>query len=873
MHIPKRLFVSIIVSALTFFPSTQLQASKLAELTVIDKDYLMVHFKDGEVTFRDDGKGPGAFMAREHQDDIDTVKKYGAALSTTNAVAVANWALKSEQDANYGTAGKNPVHCYRKSKLNGMAEREWQSSDYRYEYTMEHFIFLQLPSSLLQGDAYTLDINATINSDQASSGITFDIFNCRSEALHINLVGYAASSPSKAADLYCWMGDGGARDYKSFEGKDVFVYNVDTKKEQKAGAVTFWKASGAEAQGYNLIKSSVWNADFPAFTQAGTYRIAIDGVGCSQDFLLADDVFYDPFKVSVLGFFYMRIGQDSAGGIRPVPRRPLWLPGKDPADMKVYITTMQAFHSEWKSFTGGDPWDNPNAWSNYKKSGNPVNPNVWGGHSDALDWDRHLGHISIIYDMLLPFVLTKGAISDDNLGIAESGNGIPDILDEARYEVDFWLRLRDGQGYSHGLTNPNDNHVFYQAGTTAFSAWANALNCAMLAECFRIAKKTDLTNAYRDSAVAAYTYAGAQTDRMLDTTFDIGECAVRGKDLKMMAASFLYNVTGETKYEDAMKSESDATTKTSNLADVNKLNQLWGSAGYLLTTQTVHYPDLAANMKASIIAEAKNEEANYSASRPSRRSTDNLTGYFQTEQNVHRTLIAHAIDDNETEKATFYKALVLEADWSLGRNPLNSIQMTTASTGLASKRSVENIYTSGYDDGTPGMHPGHTPYMNVDDWDNSMVMGRPSWLYEKGYPTSFDSWPKAEAYFNTRYVWAHSEFTPQQTMRGKTALYGYLYGIGKPHSGAVRRTVGNKPGDGSRTIKLTVGAASLPVPEGKDCAIRLLDLSGRTLWSGKRTLTKSITLPATAARKDGVLILDIRYEKGTCVRMASINLK
>jgi hypothetical protein len=40
-----------------------------------------------------------------------------------------------------------------------------------------------------------------------------------------------------------------------------------------------------------------------------------------------------------------------------------------------------------------------------------------------------------------------------------------------------------------------------------------------------------------------------------------------------------------------------------------------------------------------------------------------------------------------------------------------------------------------------------------------------------------DQWPAAELFFNTDYVWSHTEFTPQQTMRGKTALYGYLYGI------------------------------------------------------------------------------------------------
>jgi hypothetical protein len=71
----------------------------------------------------------------------------------------------------------------------------------------------------------------------------------------------------------------------------------------------------------------------------------------------------------------------------------------------------------------------------------------------------------------------------------------------ARYEVDFWLRLRDGNGYSHGLTNPNASNQLYQAGPTAMAAWANAANAAILAEAYRIAGQTALMNTYRDAAI------------------------------------------------------------------------------------------------------------------------------------------------------------------------------------------------------------------------------------------------------------------------------------------------------------------------------------------------------------------------------------
>jgi hypothetical protein len=421
--------------------------------------------------------------------------------------------------------------------------------------------------------------------------------------------------------------------------------------------------------------------------------------------------------------------------------------------------------------------------------------------------------------------------------------------------VDFWLRLRDGAGYSHGLTNPNDQDVFYQAGGTAISAWANALNCAMLADCFRISGKTDLMTAYRDSAVLAYEYAGTQTDQMLDKTFAVGDQTICGGDMKMSAAAYLYNVTGETKYEDVVKSGSAAKTTTSELSVFNKTNQLWGTAGYLSTPQTVHYPDLLANMKASIIKEAKDKEAGYCAKRPSRRGTDNETGYFQTEQNMHRTMIAHYVSENQADKDLFYKALVLEADWGLGRNPLNIIQMTTASTGLQSKRSVVSIYTSGCNDGTPGQHPGHTPYLNVDDWDGSMVMGKPSWMTSKCYP-AFSKWPRAEAYFPTRYVWAHSEFTPQQTMRGKTALYGYLYGIGG-HRIPVRRDGGGEGRAGRKMVQLTIGSGVVLVPAGENRSIRLLDLSGRVLWSGVRTIASHARLPLSIAGANKVGVIEV----------------
>ncbi len=748
-----------------------LYGAKLVSLRVVDKDYLMLHFEDGIVTFVDDAKGPTAYTS-DVGPGYSKAVYYGAKLDITNAVDLNNYVIKSADDVVYGETGLKPTAVHRKSKVNGMSQGQWGSNDWLYDYTYEHFIYLRLPYSLQENKTYTVEIASNTNTDTTSQSLTFDIFHCPSEAIHVNLVGYMASSRIKAADLYHFMGDGGNRDYSEFVGKKVYIYNVDTQQTEVVGAVRFWMANQTEVF-WNLTGSDVWTIDFTGFNRPGTYRLAVEGVGCSENFEIRDDIYHDPYKVSVLGYFYMRIGQDNLD-MTPVPRRPLYIPDVSPANCKVYITDMHPYHPHWETFAPGDKWDRPANWIPYIKAGNPTNPRAIGGHSDALDWDRHLAHVVDIYDLCLAYILSDGKLDDDDLRIAESGNGIPDILDEARNEVDFWLNLRYGLGYSHGLTNPDGANKLYQADNTPIAAWANALNSAMLAYCFQIAGLDDLKAIYQDSAIIAYHYA----DHLADPMWETKEEGIRGADFKMMAAAYLYNLTGERAYEDVVNSLSMIKSPTSSAYQGGSYNQLWGVAAYLLTKRPVHYPELYANMKAAIINEAKSKEVVNVTQRPSRRGYSNEQAWWQTNQDMPRTCLAHAVADHPADRLTFLDALVLEADWGLGRNPLNMIQMTTATTELANKRSVENCYTTGRNDGTPGLHPGHTPYLNTEGWGGVMVGSNPQKVLEKFYP-NISNWPHACKYINTRFIWAHSEFTPRQTMRGKTLLYAYLYSLSK----------------------------------------------------------------------------------------------
>jgi hypothetical protein len=243
----------------------------------------------------------------------------------------------------------------------------------------------------------------------------------------------------------------------------------------------------------------------------------------------------------------------------------------------------------------------------------------------------------------------------------------------------------------------------------------------------------------------------------------------------MMAAAFLYNVTGDQTYEAVIQSESLCTT--ANSAILNTKSQIWGTAAYLMTPQPIHFQTLWNNMKASVIAQAKAETGNIDT-RPSRRSTNETDDVLPHHPERAPHLIAHAVTTDATDKALFRKALGLEADWSLGRNPLNMIEMGTAYTGLAAKRSVNYMYTWGSNDNLPGSGPGANAVSEPGRLEHhGPCPNRPRCTRTPTRRTSRTPGPSAKATSTRPFVWAHSEYTPQQTMRGKMALYGYLYGI------------------------------------------------------------------------------------------------
>ena len=84
--------------------------------------------------------------------------------------------------------------------------------------------------------------------------------------------------------------------------------------------------------------------------------------------------------------------------------------------------------------------------------------NVSGGWHDAGDYNKYVNfaYASVI-DLLMSFQLHPQAWASDQMGIPESGNGIPDLLDEIKYETDWLLKMQDKDVYKRQSISNSTN--------------------------------------------------------------------------------------------------------------------------------------------------------------------------------------------------------------------------------------------------------------------------------------------------------------------------------------------------------------------------------------------------------------------------------
>jgi len=277
-----------------------------------------------------------------------------------------------------------------------------------------------------------------------------------------------------------------------------------------------------------------WWLDFTSVSAQGTYFIFDEARGVrSPPFRIDVDVYRAVLQQAERMFYYQRdgIAKDAMHG------GPEWADAfAHPQDVRCEV------------YSGGSPHD------------------LHGGWFDAGDQNRYTTFASVaVIELLRGYVENRVAFGDDT-NIPESGNGVPDILDEIKWELDWMLRMQDASGSvlsiaSHeGASPPSSDLSPCRYGPTNTAAtFAAAATFAYAAVVFggvpaAVREYPGFARLLAIHAQLAWDWASANPDvRFSNTAVKLGggEQDLTGDDrlAKMLqAAVFLFKLTGDEKY-------------------------------------------------------------------------------------------------------------------------------------------------------------------------------------------------------------------------------------------------------------------------------------------------------------------------------------
>ena len=301
------------------------------------------------------------------------------------------------------------------------------------------------------------------------------------------------------------------------------VVNVETGETVYTGDVTGSAESVSAGE-------TVAYGDFSSLKEAGTYKLVAENSGESYEFVIADDVYDEIFNDIVKMLYLQRCGSE--------------LKAKYAGDF-----AHAACHTKEAIIYG----------SSEKKD-------VSGGWHDAGDYGRYIVPAAkAVADILLSYE-DYGQIFTDSVGIPESGNGIPDVLDEARYELEWMLKMQDDKsgGVYHKVTGLNFSGMVMPETVTddlyimPISNSATGGFAAVMAMAARLYKPFDEAFAKEclDSSKKALDYLeDNQGDGVFRNPSDVstGEYSdAMDTDEYMWALCELYKTTGSSVYEEKL---------------------------------------------------------------------------------------------------------------------------------------------------------------------------------------------------------------------------------------------------------------------------------------------------------------------------------
>ena len=359
-------------------------------------------------------------------------------------------------------------------------------------------------------DNFRLECTDDSNAETASVGV-------EAPKIKVNQLGYGTDAIKTVT-------------FSDLEDTGYQIVNVDTDEVVFEGEMS-------EARHSEGADEDVSIGDFTELKDEGTYKVVSNGEE-SYQFVVGDNPYGDSFDNIVKMFYLQRCGTELT---------------------KEYAGTFNhpACHTEDATIYGSDK-----------------TISVSGGWHDAGDYGRYVvPGAKAVADLLLAYETNPDAFSDE-MGIPESGNGVSDVLDEAKYELDWMLKMqKDTGGVYHKVTGKVFPGTVMPEEETdelvvcAVSATASGDFAAVMAMAARVYGESDdpklqeFADTCLEASKKAYKYLSDNLDK---TGFKNPGGVVTGEypdnvcvDEFFWAAAELYKTTNDKAYIKDIKAQMD----------------------------------------------------------------------------------------------------------------------------------------------------------------------------------------------------------------------------------------------------------------------------------------------------------------------------
>ncbi len=324
-------------------------------------------------------------------------------------------------------------------------------------------------------------------------------------------------------------------------GSSYALVNKATGAHVFSAAPVEWKGGATDASSGD----KVWWFDFSEVSETGDYYVLdVDQNLRSYSFRISPGVYNEVLKHAMRTFFYQRVG----------------FAKEEPYADKGW--------TDGASHLG--PLQDKNARIYNDRHNAATERDVSGGWYDAGDYNKYTNwNANYVIGMMLAY-LERPEAWTDNYNIPESGNGIPDILDEAKWGIEHMMLMQneDGSmlsivGLSHASppSAANGPSLYGPPNTSATLNTAAAF--AIASKVYRSIGMEDFAEDLKERAIRAYNWTEENPNVLFrnndaSAPYHSGGLGAGQQEVddygrmtaRLRAAVFLFELTGDTKYRD-----------------------------------------------------------------------------------------------------------------------------------------------------------------------------------------------------------------------------------------------------------------------------------------------------------------------------------